>query len=192
MAYQRQAVSINPPWQQLTAIDIAGLYEYDDYHVIGTNDYGNGGNGGGCGYDHGVLTIPVFQDGDVLSASKVNRPTVIVKALTLVRLVFGPNYGCDELNRQHFELGGGVILTGDRLVVTISDIDTSGGVWRGDIRWRDRARSHHRQRDIHHRSTSRHNSWDYWKPYRAVVGVVRPADTGRKFDVAASRHATST
>ena len=35
-----------PALQQLTAIDIAGLYEYDDYHVIGTNDYGNGGNGG--------------------------------------------------------------------------------------------------------------------------------------------------
>ena len=35
-----------PALQQLTAIDIAGLYEYDDYHVIRTNDYGNGGNGG--------------------------------------------------------------------------------------------------------------------------------------------------
>ncbi|MCB0251757.1 MAG: hypothetical protein KDI07_24525, partial [Anaerolineae bacterium] len=35
-----------PALQQLTAIDIAGLYEYDDYHVIGTNDYGSGGSGG--------------------------------------------------------------------------------------------------------------------------------------------------
>ena len=43
--------SIKPPCNNGTAIDIAGLYEYDDYHVIGTNDYGNGGNGGGCGYD---------------------------------------------------------------------------------------------------------------------------------------------
>ena len=42
-----------------------------------------------------------------------------------------PNYGCDELKPpSNFESWAGwVILTGDRLVVTISDIDTSGGAY---------------------------------------------------------------
>ena len=40
-----------PALQQLTAIDIAGLYEYDDYHVIGTNGAATAATAGGYGYD---------------------------------------------------------------------------------------------------------------------------------------------
>ena len=122
-----------------------------------------------------TLNPPVFQDGDVLSASKVNRQLSCID--TLYGWFFGPNYGCDELNRaSNFESWAGwVILTGDRLVVTISDIDTSGGAY-GVVTFDGvTVRDHITANGTYTIALNiAANSWDYWKPYRVVVGVVRP------------------
>ena len=85
------------------------------------------------------------------------------------------------MNRaSNFESWAGwVILTGDRLVVTISDIDTSGGAY-GVVTFDGvTVRDHITANGTYTIALNiAANSWDYWKPYRVVVGVVRPQATG--------------